>query len=58
MHNFTHKNKRHREMKKEKGEEIMGKDKEMEKEVKARKEKDGERNKGEEKGRFKKKERK
>jgi hypothetical protein len=30
-------------MKKEKGEEIMGKDKEMEKEVKARKEKDGER---------------
>jgi len=45
-------------MKKEKGEEIMGKDKEMEKEVKARKEKDGERNNGEEKGRFKKKERK
>jgi len=43
LHNFTHKNKRHREMKKEKGEEIMGKDKEMEKEVKARKEKDGER---------------
>jgi hypothetical protein len=38
-------------MKKEKGEEIMGKDKEMEKEVNTRKEKDGERNKGEEKGR-------
>lgn len=48
MHNFTQKNKRHREIKKEKGEEIIGKDKEMEKEVKARKEKDGERNKGEE----------
>ncbi len=37
MHNFTQKNKRHREVKKEKGEEIIGKDKEMEKEVKERK---------------------